>query len=142
MAWTGLIQRRSWADVVVVLGVVVTVVAVALGAAVYEGQQRAGRGAVDVVARVSTGSSGGWAPREIRVRQGQEARLRLTSEDVTHGFLIPELGVESGPIVPGSYRVISFTPDRPGTFRYYCNVLCGHRHGAMVGTLIVEPVSP
>ncbi len=41
-----------------------------------------------------TSPEGGWPPKEIRVRQGETVHLRLTSEDVTHGFPIPDLGVE------------------------------------------------
>ena len=109
-----------------------------LGAGVYERHLRAERGAIDVVARLPTSPTGGWSEKEIHVRQGEVVQLRLTSEDVTHGFLIPDLGVRSEPIVPGTYQTVRFVADRPGTYLYYCNILCSHRHGSMIGRLVVE----
>ena len=79
---------------------------------------------------------GGWSPNVIRVRAGQKVRLRLASEDVTHGFLVPSLGVSSGPIIGGQETVVELTVMRPGVYPFYCNVLCSHRHGAMVGRII------
>ncbi len=137
MARAGLGAR--WRDAAILLAVVALVVGAALGAHVYEAEQRAGRGVVELVGRVPTSPEGGWSVKELHVRQGETVRLRLTSEDVTHGFLIPDLGVESAPIVPGTYQTVSFVAERPGTYLYYCNVLCSHRHGAMIGKLVVEP---
>lgn len=83
----------------------------------------------------------GWQPRIIRARVGQVVRLRLTSKDVTHGFLLPEFGINAGPISPGEFTTVEFVADRPGTFKFYCNVLCSPRHGAMFGQLVVEEAS-
>ena len=83
-------------------------------------------------------SKGGWQPRIVRARVGQAVRLRLTSNDVSHGFLLPEFGVKAAPISPGEFVTVEFIPDRTGTFTFYCSVLCSPRHGAMNGRLIVE----
>lgn len=80
----------------------------------------------------------GWQPRVIRASVGQLVRLRLTSKDVTHGFLLPAFGINAGPISPGEFTTVEFVPDRPGTYKFYCNVLCSRRHGAMVGEIVVE----
>jgi heme/copper-type cytochrome/quinol oxidase subunit 2 len=109
-----------------------------LGARAYEHAQRAERAAIDLTASLPTAPDGGWSAKEIRVRVGEEVAIRLTSEDVTHGFLIPDLGVQSDPIQAGAYQTIRFRADRPGVYTYYCYVLCSHRHGAMIGKLIVE----
>ncbi len=80
----------------------------------------------------------GWQPRLIQAKVGQLVRLRLTSKDVTHGFLLPEFGINAGPISPGEFTTVEFVADRAGTFTFYCNILCSPRHGAMVGQLVVE----
>jgi cytochrome c oxidase subunit 2 len=123
----------------VIAAIVVVIAGVVLGARAYERQQQATRQAINLVGTVATVDGGCWSLKEIRVRAGEPVRLRLTSADVTHGFYVPDLGVTSEPISPGAYVTVEFTPDRPGTYVYYCNVLCGHRHGAMIGRLVVEP---
>jgi len=80
----------------------------------------------------------GWQPHLIRAKVGQVVRLRLTSKDVTHGFLLPEFGINTGPISPGEFTTVEFLADRPEIFKFYCNVLCSPRHGAMIGRLVVE----
>jgi nitrous-oxide reductase len=80
---------------------------------------------------------GGWEPRIIRVRVGQLVRLRLTSRDVTHGFLLPDFNIKAGPISPGEFTTVEFVADKAGTFTFYCNILCSRRHGSMNGRLIV-----
>lgn len=81
---------------------------------------------------------GNWSQREIRIKRGETVRLRLTSEDVTHGFYVPDLDVNAGPISPGKFKVVEITPQRAGTFKFYCNILCSHEHGGMIGNIIVE----
>jgi heme/copper-type cytochrome/quinol oxidase subunit 2 len=91
-----------------------------------------------VLLTAEVSEKGGWKPRIIHARVGQVLRLRLTSKDVTHGFLLPEFGINSEPISPGEFTMIEFVPHRPGTFTFYCNVLCSPYHGAMNGRLVVE----
>lgn len=93
-------------------------------------------GDIAVIAQVPT--KGGFEPDVVRVKLGETVRLRLTSRDVTHGFYLPDFGVNAGPISPGKYKTVEFVADKVGTFTFYCNVLCSKRHGAMNGTLIVE----
>ena len=69
--------------------------------------------------------------------QINKIRLKLTAEDVVHGFSILELGVDET-IEPGKETVVEFTADRKGTFRFFCSVECGEGHLAMQGKLIVE----
>ncbi len=129
---------RLWADLAIVALVLALVVGGVLGARAYDAGQRAASGAIDVTASLPTTPDGGWSAKEIRVKAGEEVTIRLTSEDVTHGFLIPDLGVQSAPIQAGAYQTIRFRADKPGVYTYYCYVLCSHRHGAMIGKLIVE----
>ncbi|MEW6048837.1 MAG: cupredoxin domain-containing protein [Bacillota bacterium] len=82
---------------------------------------------------------GGFQPSRIEVRQGDRVRLKLTSYDVTHSFQLLDYGIDTGPIFPGTSRVVEFTADRAGTFFYQCNVRCSALHRNMVGQLIVKP---
>ncbi len=116
---------------------VVIVVAGTIGGVRYlESAYRSEEKAILLTAEVPTKK--GWQPRVIRARVGQVVRLRLTSKDVTHGFLLPEFGINAGPILPGEFKTIEFVAKRAGTFIFYCNVLCSPRHGAMNGRLIIE----
>lgn len=82
--------------------------------------------------------NGGWEPAEIRVKKGETVRLRIMSNDVTHGLLIPELDINTGPIAVGKSKTIEFVADETGEFAFYCTVLCGSKHHLMRGVLIVE----
>lgn len=81
---------------------------------------------------------GGFSPKSIRVKEGQPVRIRLISEDVTHGFIIGELGVDAGVIKPGKPVVVEFVPDRKGEFSYVCSVVCSPAHPRLRGKIIVE----
>ncbi len=84
---------------------------------------------------------GGFSPSEIRVRQGEQVRLRVIGDDVVHGFAIPELGVLVQEIKPGEETIVEFTADRPGRFRFMCTVICSPQHARMTGEVVVEPRS-
>ena len=74
----------------------------------------------------------------IRVKLGDTVRITATSPDVSHGFAIPAFGVNAA-IDPGKETTIEFVADKAGEFGFFCSVFCGRNHGAMKGTLIVEP---
>ena len=77
-------------------------------------------------------------PPIITVDQNDAVTLNITSVDVTHGFSITEFGVNTT-LVPGQTKTVNFTPDRAGTFSFFCNVSCGSGHSGMRGTLVVNP---
>lgn len=78
-----------------------------------------------------------FEPSEIRVEKGDRIRMTLTSEDVTHGFNLPQFGV-SKTIKPGEETTVEFVADTQGEFNFRCNVYCGAGHSEMDGVLIVE----
>src|SRR3989304_8633464 len=78
-----------------------------------------------------------FTPDTINVKQGEKIRLKLTAEDVVHGFSILELGVDET-IEPGKETGVEFTADRKGTFRFFCSVECGEGHLALQGGLSGE----
>lgn len=78
----------------------------------------------------------GFLPKEIKVKQGQTIKIRLTSDDSPHTFTIDELGVNQE-FTWGKDTDISFVASKKGTFQFYCAVP-GHKESGMVGTLTVE----
>ena len=85
-----------------------------------------------------TPENGNMTPRVIRVKKGDLVRLRVTSEDVAHGFRIKEWGVKVFPIEPGKFTTIEFVAEEAGTFDFFCNIICSPSHMDMRGQLIVE----
>src|SRR3989338_492403 len=82
---------------------------------------------------------GNWYPRKIIVPFGKEVKILIRNiETVTHGFAIPDFGVAVPEIKAGEARVITFTPDKKGTFPFMCTVWCSEHHMQMRGELIVE----
>ncbi|MFQ5738180.1 MAG: hypothetical protein ACE5JX_04165 [Acidobacteriota bacterium] len=96
----------------------------------------------------------GYNPPILRVNRGDTVRLKLISEDVTHGFYLEGYDLDATisplrsevelrrPSQPGkSERVneVVFTARREGKFRYRCSRTCGFMHPFMLGELIVEP---
>jgi cytochrome c oxidase subunit 2 len=77
-----------------------------------------------------------FVPGEITVNKGEPVKLEITSEDVTHGFSLPDFHVRTE-IKPGQVSVVQFTPDKTGQFTFVCTVFCGSGHEDMSGTLTV-----
>jgi len=88
----------------------------------------------------------GFDQKEIRVKAGQPVTVRLTSLDNSHHtdgggkhqWAIEELGVD---IIaqPESSNYTTFTPEKPGTYTFYCDICCGGKaNPTMSGQLIVE----
>jgi cytochrome c oxidase subunit 2 len=78
-----------------------------------------------------------YSPAEITLTKGQPVTLVLTSEDVTHGLMIPELNVKAE-IHKGQPTEITITPEQVGTFEGQCAYFCGPGHGNMKMTVHVE----
>lgn len=78
-----------------------------------------------------------FEPAEIRVKQGTLVELHITSQDVQHGFDIPEMGIKESIRRRGT-AVVRFKADRRGQFRIACGIVCGPGHDDMQGKLIVE----
>jgi cytochrome c oxidase subunit II len=77
-----------------------------------------------------------YSPAEITVKKGEPVVIQVSSEDVKHGFTLPDFGIRTD-IKPGSVNRVSFTPDKSGRFAFACDVFCGGGHEDMSGTLIV-----
>jgi cytochrome c oxidase subunit 2 len=69
---------------------------------------------------------------------GRQVDLRLRSQDVIHGFSVPEMRLKQN-AVPGQTIHIHFTPTTPGDYAILCTQLCGLGHYRMAATLRVLP---
>lgn len=77
--------------------------------------------------------------RPLVVPVGKKVRLLITSNDVIHGWYVPQLGVNQYGI-PGYIKDAWFTADKPGIFRGQCSQICGKEHAYM--PIVVEAVEP
>ena len=69
---------------------------------------------------------------------GREVDLALHSQDVIHGFAVPEMRLKQN-AVPGQTAHIHFTPTQPGSYAILCTQLCGLGHYRMQATMRVLP---
>jgi len=77
-----------------------------------------------------------YSPSELRVNAGDTVTIQLVSNDVVHGLYVDGYDV-SGEADPGQSATLTFTADKPGSFRFRCNVTCGAMHPFMIGKLTV-----
>jgi heme/copper-type cytochrome/quinol oxidase subunit 2 len=85
-----------------------------------------------------TYENGNPTPDTTRVKKGQKVCLRLTSYDVTHGFVISDLGIDAGAIHAGKWTQIEFVPKEAGTFSFVCSIRCSPMHSRVRGRIVVE----
>ena len=75
--------------------------------------------------------------KPVVVPVGKKVRLLITSNDVMHGWYVPQLGVHQNAI-PGFVKDAWFTVEKAGTYRGQCGQICGKEHGFM--PIVVEAV--
>ena len=92
-------------------------------------------GAIEVHARVA--DEGGWLPGDLTTRVGEPLQLRLTSDDVVHGFAVGQAEWPSYDVLPGKVTEATLIFDRPGKYQFYCTRWCGPNHWRMRGTIEV-----
>ena len=89
---------------------------------------------------------GGFTRKEVRVKAGEPVTVRLTSLDNSHHtdgggkhqWAVDELGISLvAPPLGSNY--VTFTPGKPGTYTFYCDICCGGRaNPTMSGRLVVS----
>ena len=77
-----------------------------------------------------------YSPAVIRVNPGDQLTIELVSTDVVHGLYVDGYDI-SLTAEPGQPATLTFTANRPGTFRLRCSVTCGALHPFMIGKLQV-----
>ena len=77
-----------------------------------------------------------FSPSELKVNIGDKVTIQLVSTDVVHGLYVDgyNISVEAD---PGQTQTLTFTAEKPGSFRFRCSVTCGAMHPFMIGKLTV-----
>lgn len=78
-----------------------------------------------------------FSPDRITLKKGETVKLRIHSEDVTHGFFLRPLKLDEE-IPAGQTIEVTVTPEMAGTFMTICDHFCGANHGNMNMTIVVE----
>ncbi|MGZ9225828.1 MAG: c-type cytochrome [Anaerolineales bacterium] len=81
---------------------------------------------------------GGWNPDIIHANAGEPLHLKLTSDDVVHGFAVGQMDMQSVDVLPGKVTDITLTFDKPGIYTFFCTRWCGLNHWRMRGTIEVS----
>lgn len=81
--------------------------------------------------------NGGWEPAVLRIGVGEPLHLRMTSDDVIHGFAVGQVDMEPVDIVPGQVTEATVTFEAPGSYTFFCTRWCGLNHWRMRGTIEV-----
>lgn len=78
------------------------------------------------------------APNQVvRVPVGSEVTFIVTSQDVTHGFIIEHHNANIE-VIPGHVGRQTVRFNRPGVFRMLCHEYCGQAHHSMHAMIVVE----
>jgi len=77
-----------------------------------------------------------YSPSEFPANPGDTVTIQLISTDVVHGLYIDGYNI-SLEADPGQAATVTFVADKPGSFRFRCNVTCGAMHPFMIGKLSV-----
>ena len=135
---------RSRRELVALALVLLVVVGLPLAVVASRRLQAAGPAQViELTARLPTADQGGWTPEIVTVQRGQRVKLRISSEDVVHGFSVPKLGINVDWIEPGKVTEVEFVADRPGRYAFQCTVWCLSGHWRMRGTIeVIDPDDP
>jgi len=77
-----------------------------------------------------------FVPEQVTLKKGEPVTLRLHSEDVTHGFFMRKLKIDSE-VEVGKTTDVTITPEVTGTYTTICDHFCGANHGNMKMTIVV-----
>ena len=81
-------------------------------------------------------SRSGFVPSVIQGRKGEAIHFRLISRDQEHCFAIDAFRIEKR-IVPGRATAVDLTPEKAGTFPYYCCLETGAAAETERGRLVI-----
>ena len=116
-------------------------VGIPVGSYIYESWLEYNRKAAqpqEIVIFAWAHENGGWKPNKIVVKKDVPIKIVVKAMDTAHSLVIPDFGIDTGPIQPGHEAVVTFTPTKAGTFIFFCGIVCSSLHTFMIGELIVE----
>jgi cytochrome c oxidase subunit 2 len=79
----------------------------------------------------------GFQSNELHLPLDVPVRLVLRSNDVIHGFYIPQFRIKKD-VVPGRANEIWVRATEEGEFDLYCSQYCGTQHSAMLAKVVVH----
>ena len=121
-------QKEWFARGIIILGLVIAIGIPAVG----WWQQKQG-----IVVHAHMAETGGWTPENLTAEVGKPLYLRLTSDDVTHGFAVGQLDQPAVDVMPGEMTEVTLVFDKPGKYTFYCTRWCSVNHWRMRGTIEV-----
>ncbi len=127
-------------EVSAIVIVALILVGIPVGSSVYESWLQLEREAAQpkvITIFAWTPEHGGWKPNEIVLRKGVPVKIVVIARDTAHSLVIPDLGIDTGPISPGHEALVEFTPEKTGTFVFYCGTVCSTIHHFMRGQIVV-----
>lgn len=74
---------------------------------------------------------------ELHIPVGKVVHFELTSQDVIHGFYVPDLRVHQD-AVPGLKTTVWVQATTPGTYDIRCTQFCGTNHYQMKGQVVAQ----
>lgn len=78
-----------------------------------------------------------FTPNIVKAKQGETVTLEITGVSGTHGFSVPELGINET-IIQGNTVSVNIPTDKVGTFDFSCSIQCGSGHNDMTGQIVIE----
>jgi len=75
--------------------------------------------------------------KQMKVKKGVPVTVTFKNSEGYHDWNLDEFNAHSQKIQSGQEEVVTFTPDKVGTFEYYCSV-GNHRQMGMTGVVVVE----
>ena len=80
-----------------------------------------------------------FTPSRIKVKAGTIVEIVAESEDTSHGFHLPDAGIDTQIPARGKGELrLRFEATQPGTYFFECSRPCGAGHNTMRGTIVVE----
>lgn len=94
-------------------------------------------GSDGIVMHARMAENGGWTPENLTVAMGEPLHLRLTSDDVSHGFALGQLDQPAVEVNPGEMTDVTLLFTKPGKYTFYCTRWCSLNHWRMRGSIEV-----
>ncbi len=130
-------MKRNLFAALVLLLILVAFPALIFGARHAQGSRD---GARVIEIQATAPDAGGFLPDRLTLTAGEKVILRISSPDVIHGLLIPELGIDIAEVYPGKPVEVVIQPEKPGRYEFACTRWCGLDHWRMRG--VVEVTEP
>jgi cytochrome c oxidase subunit 2 len=78
-----------------------------------------------------------FAPSSLQIPAGSKVTFYVTSQDVVHGFFIPDTAINMM-VIPGWVNAATHTFSRPGEYLIICHEYCGIGHQNMFAKIEVR----